>query len=213
MKLSSFIFCCTILLAPYAWCEAPKPTDAEIKAILQLQQDDQSLGSKNSKVVLIEYSSAACPHCADFHKDVFPKLKAEYIDTGKMLYILRDLPTNQPSLFAAKLSHCAGKGEYFNYVKALMDSQSIWAFHNNYKDSLMNVGKLGGLSEEAINKCFNDSKMEEFLLRRGIEASRVFNIEYTPTFIINGKKKEGALTYDEFKKAIDAELISKSASK
>ena len=182
--------------------------DSAAQQVFSLQKDDMYLGDEKSPIVFIEYSSTTCPHCADFHKDIFPQIKDNYIDTGKVLYILRDLPTNKASLMAAKLAHCSNNtAQYFDFISAMMESQSIWAFNKNYQDSLMNIGKLAGLTQNKITDCFNDSKLEESILKKALDASKVIDIQYTPTFIINGKKFEGSHQYAEFKKIFDPILF------
>ncbi len=197
-----------VFTSSFSVAEEVKPAE-DTKAIFYLQKEDMYLGDEKSPVIMIEYSSTTCPHCADFHKDVLPKIQENYITTGKVVYILRDLPTNKASLLAAKLAHCGTtKQQYFDFISAMMESQSIWAFNKNYQDSLMNIGKLGGLTQSKITECFNDSKLEESILKKALDASKVIDIQYTPTFIINGKKYQGAHKYEEFQKAIDAELFA-----
>jgi protein-disulfide isomerase len=179
--------------------------DGEASKLLTLQEDDHYLGNKDAKVVVIEYSSTSCPHCAEYHRHTFGTLKRDYIDNGKILYIYRDLPTNYPGLLGAMLAHCSGD-EYFNYISTLMDSQALWAYRKDYKESLINIAKLGGFNDEKIKGCFEDKKLEDMLFKRAMSASQKLNITVTPVFIINGKKYDGALTYPQMSKILDGLL-------
>lgn len=173
---------------------------------LTLRPDDMFVGNPQSKVVLIEYSSTSCPHCADYHKTVYPELEKNYIDNGKILYVYRDFPTNHPGLLGAQLAHCSGKGEYFNYISTLMDSQPMWAYNHNYRTSLTNIAKLGGFTDDKIKSCFNNKTLEESILKRAMNDSKELGIDATPTFFLNGKKYTGRVSFAEFKKVIDEAL-------
>lgn len=176
---------------------------AQDKDILKITDQDYPLGNENAKVKIVEYSSLSCPHCAEFHKDIFEKLKEDYIDKGIVQYALRDFPTNKQALQGALLAHCKGKDRYYTYIKTLMDSQTIWAFHHDYQNSLTNIGKLGGISDDDLKKCFEDTAKQEFIIKRAGDAATSLKIEATPTFFINGEKHTGTLTYSELKKLIE----------
>lgn len=176
---------------------------AEEKDLLKITDQDYPLGNESAKVKIIEYSSLSCPHCAEFHKDIFEKLKEDYIDKGIVQYALRDFPTNKQALQGALLAHCKGKDRYYTYIKTLMDSQTIWAFHPDFQNSLINIGKLGGISDEELQKCFSDNQKQEFIIKRAGDAAVSLKIEATPTFFINGEKHTGTLTYTELKKLIE----------
>jgi protein-disulfide isomerase len=171
--------------------------------LLELKEDDHFLGDTKAKVVVIEYSSMSCPHCAEFHKRTFGLLKQNYINTNKILYIHRGIPTNHPSLLGSMLTACVGKDQYFDYVATLMDAQMLWAYRKDYKESLINIAKLGGLTDEAIKACFNNKENENALFEQGMNASQKLGFYVTPVFFINGKKHEGALSYLEMSKIID----------
>lgn len=173
---------------------------------LTLRPDDMFVGNPQSKVVLIEYSSTSCPHCADYHKTVYPELEKGYIENDKILYIYRDFPTNHPGLLGAQLAHCSGKAEYFNYIGTLMDSQPMWAYNHNYRTSLTNIAKLGGFTDDKIKACFNNKGLEETILKRAMNDSKELGIDATPTFFLNGKKYTGRVSFAEFKKVIDEAL-------
>lgn len=197
----SHILCLFVMLALPASSFAEETKDKE--NLLTLQEDDFFLGNKAAKVVVIEYSSTSCPHCADYHKKTFDLIKRTYIDTNRILYILRDVPTNHPGLLGAMLAHCAGRDEYFNYISTLMDSQMLWAYRKDYKESLTNIAKLGGFTDEKIKTCFNNKELENYLFKRAMIASQKLDIQVTPVFFVNGKKYEGALTYPQLSKILE----------
>ncbi len=203
MRLLSIFWLLITLVSPNLSFAAE---DKEKENLLTLQDDDFFLGDKSAKVTIIEYSSTSCPHCADYHKKGFELIKKTYIETNKILYILRDIPTNHPGLLGAMLAHCSGRDEYFNYIATLMDSQMLWAYRKDYKESLTNIAKLGGFTDEKIKACFNDKGLENKLFKRAMIASQKLNILATPVFFINGKKYEGGLSYAEMSKIIESLL-------
>lgn len=184
-----------LLIAPVAF--------AQDSDLLKINSSDYALGNSSAKVKIIEYSSLSCPHCAEFHKDIFDKLKTDYIDKGIVEYALRDFPTNKQALTGSLLAHCKGKERYYTYVKTLMDSQAIWAFHSDFEKSLINIGKLGGISDSDLAACFSNVAKEEFIIKRAADAATTLKIEATPTFFVNGEKHTGTLTYSELKTLID----------
>lgn len=96
-------------------------------ALAKVTADDKVLGDRDAPVTMIEYSSLTCPHCAHFHTDVLPRIKKEYIDTGKVKLVLRDFPLNQPALIAAQIAHCVPEDRYFGFVSVLFETQAAWA--------------------------------------------------------------------------------------
>ncbi len=179
---------------------------------LRVRSDDHTMGNKGASVVMFEFSSVSCPHCADFHKNVFKQVKENYIDTGKVLYVYRSVPTNHPGLLGIMLMSCAKSDRYFDLLNTLMTSQGMWAYHSNYKDSLINIAKLAGMQDDEINKCFTNQKLEDGILKAAMDDSAALTIDHTPTFFINGEKKVGASTYKEMQDVLDA-AIAKAATK
>jgi len=173
--------------------------------ILTVKTDDFVLGSKDAKVVIFEYSSFACPHCAMFHKQTFPDVKKNYIDTGKIRYVFRDFPTNQPSAFASLLVKCADDRK-LNFMEMLFESQGVWAFTFDYREKLKNIAKLGGISESDFDKCMTNDAVKDNMLKSAYSASKVLGIHATPNFFINGTKVDGALPYKQFAERIDQAL-------
>jgi protein-disulfide isomerase len=166
----------------------------EARKILTPGSDELYLGKEDSPITLIEYSSLTCHHCGDFQNKIFPQIKENYIDTGKVKYIHRDFPLDKMSSKAATLIHCADKKQFFIFLKILFEKQSNWASQKNYLEILENIGKLGGMSGDRIQQCFNDKNLEDKILNERLEAIKIIDkngnvaISATPTFFINGEK-------------------------
>ena len=161
------------------------------------------LGNKDAKVTVIEYASMTCIHCADFHKDVYPKIKENYIDTNKIKFIYRDFPLDKQALFGSVLAKCAPKEKYFDFVELILSTQKKWITNDDtFIDKLKNIGKLAGLTESKINNCFKDEQIVDNIINTRNFAERKYNISSTPSFIINNKKYS-AMSYENFEKIIE----------
>ena len=169
----------------------------EEKALLNLQEDDYYMGSKDAPIKMIEYSSLSCGHCSEFHEKVFNKIKENFIDKGKVLYIHRNFPTNTPALTAALVARCSG--DYFKFIDAFLHSQNAWAFTHDFKEKIKNISALSGVTSDEFDKCADDEDAKSLLYSKSFIASKELAINATPTFFINGKKMEGFLQYDSFK--------------
>lgn len=162
---------------------------------------DMTLGAgEDAKVIIVEYASATCPHCASFHKDAFRKLKAEYLDTGKVRFIFREFPLNDAALAAFMIARAAPKDSYFPIIDVLFETLDTWA--KNPAEGLLNIARQAGFSEEKFNATLRDEA-----LARGIMAIRdggvAFGVQGTPTFFINGELHEGERTFEAFRQKID----------
>ncbi len=161
------------------------------------------LGDKDSKITVIEYASMTCIHCANFHINVYPKIKKEYIDTNKIKFIFRDFPLDKQALYGSLLAKCAPKEKYFDYVKLVLTNQKKWISNNDeFIKKLINIGKLAGLNEKKIENCFKNEKLVDEIIKIRSIGEKEYNIDSTPSFIINGKKYT-TLNYESFKKIID----------
>ena len=176
------------------------PNESEI---LRFVENDHYIGDLNAKVVLIEYSSLSCPGCAFFHEEVLPKIKEDYINSGKVLYIFRDYPVNEQGLYGAILLRCFGH-KYFEVLDILFKSQKNWVFRKNFKAMLGNIAKLSGLDSNQLNQCFDDKQMAHNIQKTAYISMKVLDINSTPTFFINGDKITGARNnYEYFTKMLD----------
>lgn len=151
---------------------------------------DMSLGSADAKVTVIEYVSPTCPHCASWYKEVFPAFKKKYIDTGKVRYVMREMPIHGAVDYAVfMLARCAGKERYFNVVDGAWNSlEALFADQRQQRQWIMRLGASAGMSEADTDKCISDKKALEQMNARVEKSAKEFTVEYTPTFVINGKK-------------------------
>ncbi len=193
---------------------AEKNIDSKKAAeILKISASDIVLGDKTAPIVMFEYASLSCPHCAAFHREALEKLKSEYIDNKKLLFIHRDFPLNQPALIAGMFAICQAQDhqsdlseKYYNLLKALFRTQDSWAFDAKYIEKLQSIAQLDGMSSDRFNSCINDKKLQERILSERMEAAKGLQIQSTPTFYINGDLVEGYVDYLSLKKLIDKKL-------
>ena len=171
-------------------------------SILKLVDGDHHLGNTQAKVIIIEYSSLSCPGCSSFHEDTFAKIKQNYINTDKILYIFRDYPVNEPALYGAIFANCFNDN-YFDIISILFKSQTKWAFRKDFKQMLKNIARLSGYSTDKINSCFEDKALANTLQKKAYDDMRILNINQTPTIYINQKPINTILNYSAFVKIID----------
>ena len=160
-------------------------------------------GDKNSKINLIIYESMTCPSCANFHQNIFPDLKKEFIDTGKVNIEFRNFPLDLAALNASKLAHCKndGRSDILHY---LYNGQKKWAKGKNILEVNNNIKKIFENTSYNIDfeKCINNKEIEDFILEERISGHKLYNIEGTPTLVINGKKFGKKLNYKNLKKTL-----------
>jgi protein-disulfide isomerase len=171
---------------------------------------DMALGAKDAPVTIIEYASMTCPHCATFTKDVFPKLKSEYIDTGKVRFIFREFPLDQVALAASALARCVAKDDaqkYFAVVDMLFRQQNDLV--TDALGTINRVGKQAGFSEQMIKDCVqNDPTVQKGILDVREHAYKTLKIDSTPSFFINGTLVRGETSLEGFEKIIKPLLKS-----
>ena len=173
---------------------------------------DFALGSPDAKVKIVEYLSFTCPHCEHFHAEIFPKLKADYIDTGKVLIEYHEVYFDQMGLLGAMLARCGGEMRYFGLTDMLYDKQRDWAAAESIDAAVVELKKFAraaGMDDAAVDVCLHDQKMAESLVAH-YQANIAKDypgdtFKGTPSFIINGTQYSN-MAYDEMKKIIDAEL-------
>ncbi len=156
-----------------------------------------SFGSENAPCTIICYSSFTCTHCAQFYDTVFPILKEKYIDTGHVRYIMKDYPLDRVALMASQLARCQGKENYSTVADAFYQRQKEWLFSKDPEKALKRVAEACGIMKKDIQNTLNDKNEIRNILSQRLDAQKRFKIRYTPTFIINGKKIEGALSLEQ----------------
>ena len=161
-------------------------------------------GKENAKITIIVYESLTCGHCADFHKDVYPELKKEFIDKGLVKIEFRNFPLDMAAFNASKISQCKNDGNS-NVLDSLYLNQQEWIKGSTADEANEYLKKF--LVEEGIdvdfNKCINDKKLEDFILNDRINGVKKFKVNATPTIIINNEKFEKSLNYKNLKKALE----------
>ncbi|MDX1975808.1 MAG: DsbA family protein [Rickettsiales bacterium] len=174
--------------------------------------DDFVMGDRKAPVVLIDYVSMTCPHCAHFTVKVMPEIEKKYVETGKVAYILRQFPLNEPALKAALLLHCVGEQDpkrYFIFSKVLFDAQNKWAFDPNYLAGLETISSVGGLSKEQFAGCLNNTDREMRVLNIKKIANDELKLPHTPYIFIDGEVYSGERTVEAVSQFIDLKLANK----
>lgn len=167
---------------------------------------EKSLGSADAPVVMIEYSSLGCPHCAEFHRETLPRIKAEYIDTGKVRLVFRDFPFGAPATAAAMLARCAGDEKYFGFLDILFRSQASWSHSRDPLGALKQTARFAGLSETDVDVCLNQSALLDDIQSRKEAALKTKKVDSTPTFFVGETMISGSQPFEVFKAAIDKAL-------
>jgi len=170
---------------------------------------DMALGPADASVTITEYAAATCPHCAAFNRDVFPKIKSEYIETGKVRYVLREFPLNMKDAACSMLARRIASddaGKYFAVVDLLFKQQD--ALIEDTTETLTRIGTQAGLSPQAVEECINDQALLDRITADRKYAVEVLKVEGTPTFFINGEMIRGGRPFVEFDKKIKSLLKS-----
>lgn len=173
---------------------------------------DYGIGDVNAKVKIAEYLSFTCPHCEHFHAEVYPKLKADYIDTGKVRLDYHEVYFDQYGLLGAMVARCGGEMRYIGIVDMLYDKQRDWAATSDVTEAvtaLKTIARTAGMDDATVDACLHDQKMAEALVAhyQSSVATAFPNDSFqgTPSFIINGTTHAN-MSYEDLKKIIDAEL-------
>jgi len=163
---------------------------------------DHVLGKADAPITIIEYASLTCPHCAEFNKEVLPELKTKYIETGKAKLIYRDFPLDQWALRASVLARCAPADKYFGFVDVLFQNQVTWATAKDPMAALEKIGMLGGVSSAQFSACMQDKKLQDAVLAQSLQGQKEFDVQGTPTILVNGKKIDNPQSFADFDKIL-----------
>ena len=162
------------------------------------------VGNKDAKITIIAFESLTCSHCASFHKDVFPELKKEYLDTGIAKIEFRHFPLDAAAFNASKVSQCKNDGDS-TILNSLYTNQQKWVKGSSVEEANENLRKF--LTSEGFDinfdKCINNGEIEDFVLNDRIDGAKNFKVNSTPTIVINNKKFEKTLNYKNIKKALE----------
>ena len=179
----------------------PINLNAEIRTI--------SEGNVDAKIKIIVFESLTCSHCANFHKNVYPGLKENFIDKGHVYIEFKNFPLDMAAMNASKIAHCRNDGNSL-ILHYLFENQDKWVKGNtitdlnkNLKNFISNSNDLNPIFSLNFEECLNNTKIEDFILEDRINGAKKFKIEATPTLIINGEKFENALNYKKLKKYLE----------
>lgn len=184
---------------------------ASMAARPALRPDDMSLGNPKAKIVVVEYASLSCPHCARFHQSVFPAFKKTYIDSGKVLFVYREFVTSPAEIAvpATMLARCAGKDKYFQVVDRVFATQdemyrdgTVGGVHRILKREAATLG----IDETRYGACIGDEAAFEALKTRLTRAGAEDKVQGTPTFDVNGKRIEPPLGKEMDLATLDAAI-------
>ncbi|HPD82431.1 MAG: thioredoxin domain-containing protein [Alphaproteobacteria bacterium] len=149
----------------------------------------RGVGDPNAPIVIHEYFSLTCNHCADFYKGTYQELKAKYIDAGKIYFVYEEFPLNGPALYGSMIARCLPQERYLGFIDILLRNQEAWAFGGDFKGGLMQNAKLAGMSEDEFNKCFENDDLQQALASNISAAQEAWEVSSTPTFVLNNGER------------------------
>ncbi|MEF3048070.1 DsbA family protein [Pseudotabrizicola sp. L79] len=183
-------------------------TDTATATPAQIEIKDMTLGQEDAPVTMIEYASYTCPHCATFHDAVFKDLKKDYVDTGKVRFVYREVYFDRYGLWAAMMARCGGDMRYFGIQDILYSTQSEWAASDDANivvGNLKKIGKTAGMDDATLDACLQDGTMAQALVDHYEANMAEYDIKGTPSIVINGTVHSN-MTYAELKTILGAEL-------
>lgn len=170
------------------------------------RRTERSFGSPDAKVTAIEFFSLTCTHCAAFSKETMPQAIPALVDTGKLRFVYRDFPLDQVALTAAMVARALPAERYEPFIASLFASQDRWAFARgvNSTEELFKRAALAGMSRETFDATIADTDLKSWILKQQEEGQKTYQVDSTPTFIINGKKNPGAMGFEKFNEVVTA---------
>ncbi len=165
---------------------------------------DRSAGPAGAKTTVQEFFSLTCTHCAAFARETYPQIKSEMIDTGKVRWVFRDFPLDQVALQAAMVARYLPPDRYEPFIMALFANQDRWAFARgvNTTDELWKTAALAGMSRATFDQAVADDTLKNWILQQQADDQKQWNIDATPSFVINGQKYSGEMSFDAFRKLV-----------
>jgi protein-disulfide isomerase len=182
---------------------AQEGTTKDVAKLATVALPDRPLGSETAPVTVIEYASPTCPHCAQFHNEVYPAFKTDFIDSGKVKFILRPFVRNLQDAVIFLLAEAAGEEKYHQVVEAYFKTQATWSLAEKPRAALLEQAKQLGFTEESFDAALANQELFEAMQTVQKQAVDEFKLEGTPTFYINGKQLTGEKSLEELKAEID----------
>jgi len=169
-----------------------------------LTRAERFIGKPDAKTTVIECFSLTCSHCAAFAAETMPKVKAELVDTGKVRWVFHDYPLDQIALLAAQIARYLPVDRYEPFINALLATQDRWAFTRdaNHTEELWKTAGLAGMSRATFDKAVTDDDLKKWILQQQQADQDKWKIDSTPSFVIDGTKYAGEMTFDAFRKLI-----------
>jgi protein-disulfide isomerase len=182
------------------------------KAGVTITPRDRTQGSPNAPIVMVEYAAPTCPHCAAFDMEILPLLKKSYIDTGKVYYIFRVFPLSSADIAAEAMARCLSKENYFPFIDQLYRNQPKWDPEYAVADvhaALIQMGATAGMSAQEVDQCIGNTQEQKAIQDVGNEAQTKYNVNGTPTFIVNGEQRVGEGAWADWQDFLNKKLASK----
>ena len=184
-----------------------RSVNMENLSVSEVSLQELSIGDNDAPVTIIEYASMTCSHCADFHTETYPALKEDYIEKGEVKFIFREFPLDKLSMATSMLARCVDNSISLAFIEILFQKRNKW-YSDNAIAELKSLSKQAGLSSEDFDQCLNDQELLDQLIMQKEDAVKEFQINSTPSFIINGKVISGNKPYSYFKSEIERILDS-----
>ena len=195
----------TGLLSSGAISASTAPIFAENTATNPINIPDMEMGFDDAPITIIEYASFTCIHCARFHKNIFPSLRKNYIETNKVKFIYREVYFDAPGIWAAQIARCRNNEKYFGISDLLYTKRDEWFTNDNAVtvQNLFKIGNIAGLKKAEIEACLYNKELQEALIARFQDTSREYNVKSTPTLILNGQNIGTVSSYTELSELIE----------
>lgn len=169
---------------------------------------DMAIGDEDAPITLIEYASYTCPHCGNFHTEVFKRLKVDYVETGKVRFVHREVYFDRFGLWAGMIARCGGEMRYFGVNDMIYATQAEWIGSGDPQEvlnGLRKIGRMAGMNDEQMNACLNDQAMAQSMVTAYQTHAEADGIDSTPTMVINGAKHPN-MSYEELSALLDGLL-------
>jgi protein-disulfide isomerase len=187
------------------WVGLGKRDASNLPSVAELSQPrpgDHMLGSPDAPRVIVEYGSLSCPHCAHFHQETLPILKAEWLESGKALYVFRHYPLDDAAFAAALIADCVPEERFFAMLDLFFGRQRDWVTAEDPEPVLTEIAAEAGLSEAEVEACKADEEARERILRGQVEALESVKLKAVPSFLVDGELMRGSKPYSDFLHAL-----------
>lgn len=159
---------------------------------------DIILGDPNAPIEIIEYSSMTCPHCAAFHINTLPELKAQYLDTGRAKLVFREFPLDRVALIVSVIARCMGEERFFDFIDVMFRTQDQWSHAEDPIGEIKKIVRMGGQDPDLIDACLEDQALIDGVLAVRQAGDEQYDINSTPTFIVDGENAPGNMSFENF---------------